>query len=90
MRRVSKGEVKISVRPTGIEQLVADLKELVNRLAFAMVVAALVIGFSTLLSVTGAPGWVRIVGEVGIVLAFVVTIWFFISIILAHTRGGRR
>jgi ubiquinone biosynthesis protein len=90
MRRVSKGEVKISVRPTGIEQLMADLKELVNRLAFAMVVAALVIGFSTLLSVTGAPGWVRIVGEVGIVLSFIVTVWFFISIILAHTRGGRR
>ena len=90
LRRISRGEVRVSVRPTGYEQLLSDLHELVNRLAFALVVAALVIGFSTLLSVTGAPPWVRFVGEVGMVLAFVVTIWFFISIILAHNRRRRR
>ncbi|MBE0416399.1 MAG: AarF/ABC1/UbiB kinase family protein [Coriobacteriia bacterium] len=90
LRRISRGEVKVSVRPTGYQDLISELHELVNRLAFALVVAALVIGFSTLLSVTGVPGWVRIAGEVGIVLAFVVTVWFFISIFLAHHRRRKR
>ncbi|HET6498110.1 MAG TPA: AarF/ABC1/UbiB kinase family protein, partial [Coriobacteriia bacterium] len=89
LRRVSRGEVRISVRPTGYERLMSDLHELVSRLAFALVVAALVIGFSTLLSVTGAPPWVRLVGEIGMILAFVVTIWFFASIVLSNIRRKR-
>ena len=90
MRRVSKGEVKISVRPTGVDQLMTDLKELVNRLAFALVVASLVIGFSTLLSVSGELRWVQTVGEIGMILAFMVTVWFFASVIHAHIRRRRR
>lgn len=90
LRRVSRGEVRMAVRPVGYEKLLSELHELVNRLAFALVVAALVIGFSTLLSVSGAPGWSRSVGEIGMILAFVVSIWFFISIILAHTRRRRK
>jgi len=90
LRRVSRGEVRMAVRPVGYEKLMSDLHELVNRLAFALVVAALVIGFSTMLSVSGTPGWSRSVGEVGMILAFVVSIWFFISIIVAHNRRRRR
>lgn len=90
MRRVSRGEIKVSVRPTGFEGVMSELHELVNRLAFALVVAALVIGFSSLLSVTGVPEWVRIVGQVGFVAAFVVSFWFFGSIIRSHYRGRRR
>lgn len=90
MRRVSRGEVKISIRPTGYEGLMAELHELVNRLAFALIVAALVIGFSSLLSVTGAPGWVQLVGQIGLVAAFAVSFWFFGSIFLAHYRGRKR
>ncbi|MDY0087256.1 MAG: AarF/ABC1/UbiB kinase family protein [Coriobacteriia bacterium] len=90
LRRVSRGEVRVAVRPTGYEDMLSELHELVNRLAFALVVAALVIGFSTLLSVSGAPGWSRMVGEVGMVLAFVVSGWFFISIWLSHRRHKNR
>ncbi len=90
MRRLSRGEVKVSVRPTGYEGLMAELHELVNRLAFAVVVAALVIGFSSLVSVAGVPSWVRLVGQVGFVAAFVVSFWFFGSILVSHYRGRRR
>ncbi len=90
LRRVSRGEVRMAVRPVGYEKLMSDLHELVNRLAFALVVAALVIGFSTMLSVSGTPRWSRSVGEIGMVLAFVVSIWFFISIVIAHNRRKRR
>jgi ubiquinone biosynthesis protein len=90
LRRVSRGEVRMAVRPVGYEKLLSDLHELVNRLAFALIVAALVIGFSTLLSVSGAPGWSRSVGEVGLILAFAVSIWFFVSIMLSHNRRKRK
>lgn len=90
LRRLAHGEATVTIRPTGYREIIDDLHELVNRLAFALVVAALVIGFSTLLSQTAVPGWARTVGEIGLVLAFGVSIWFFGSIILAHQRGRRR
>ncbi len=90
LRRLAHGEATINIRPTGYRVLLDELHELVNRLAFALVVAALVIGFSTLLGQTGVPSWARTVGEVGLVLAFVVTLWFFGSIIFAHHRRRRR
>ncbi|MDP2402006.1 MAG: hypothetical protein Q8M66_08510, partial [Actinomycetota bacterium] len=90
LRRLSRGEVRNSIRPTGYEDLLSQLHELVNRLALALIVAALVIGFSSLLSVTGAPEWVQGVGQVGLVAAFAVSFWFFGSIILAHYRGKKR
>ena len=90
MRRLSKGEVKVSVRPTGYHHLMTEIHELVNRLAFAIVVAALVIGFSTLLSVSGNLRWVRVVGEIGMLLAFLVTLWFLGSVVMAHIRRRQR
>lgn len=53
-------------------------------------VAALIIGASTLLGASGVPRWLTIMGQVGLVLAFGVTIWFLWSIISAHYRGRRR
>ncbi|MBE0418071.1 MAG: AarF/ABC1/UbiB kinase family protein [Coriobacteriia bacterium] len=91
LRRLAQGEATITIRPTGYREILDDLHELVNRLAFALVVAALVIGFSTLLvGQTAVPGWARTVGEIGLLLAVAVTIWFFGSIILAHQRSRRR
>jgi len=89
MRRASRGEMRLSVRPTGYHDLIDELHELVNRLAFAIVVSALVVGFSTLLSVTGEVGWVRVVGQIGLVAAFAVSFWFFGSIIWARYRGHK-
>gem|GEM_PF-4102450 len=89
-RRLARGEIGMSVRPIGYAELVAELHKMVGRLSFAIVVAALVIGFATLLSATDVPGWVRIVGEVGMVLAFVVSVWFFASILWARHRRRKR
>lgn len=86
LRRLSQGEIKVSVRATDYENLVVRIQESVNRLAFAIVVAALIIGFSSLLRATGVPGWVQFVGQVGLVAAFGVSMWFFGSIILATFR----
>ncbi|MDZ4167100.1 MAG: hypothetical protein U1E08_05355 [Coriobacteriia bacterium] len=42
------------------------------------------------LSATTVPGWLRFVGEIGLVGALGVTLWFFWSIISAHYRGRHR
>jgi len=90
LRRLSKGEVKVSVRVTGYDDLLSRLQELVNRLAFAIIVAALIIGFASLLSAAGAPAWVQYVGQIGLFAAFGISFWFFGSIILARLRGRKR
>ena len=90
LRRLSRGEIRMGVAVRDYQDLVDQLHELVNRLAFAMVVAALVIGASTLIQVAGVPDWMRAAGQVGLVLALGVTIWFFIGVITARYRGRRR
>ena len=89
MRRLSRGDLRVSVAPRDYQDLVESLHELVNRLAFAIIVAALVIGFSTLIGAEIAPMWMRTVGEIGMILAFGVSVWFFGSIIWTHYRGRR-
>jgi ubiquinone biosynthesis protein len=90
LRRASRGEIRVAFVPRDYQGLVDQIAELVNRLAFALVVAALVIGASTLLSASRVPSWLRIVGEIGLVGALGVTVWFFWSIISAHYRGRSR
>ena len=57
MRRAGHGEFRIAVHPTGFDPLVRRFEEAANRLAFALVVAAFVIGLSMLLSNTPLPEW---------------------------------
>jgi ubiquinone biosynthesis protein len=90
LRRASRGEMRVAIVPRDYQGLVDQLSELINRLAFSLVVAALVIGASTLLSASRVPPWLRIVGEIGLVGALGVTVWFFWSIISAHYRGRWR
>ena len=90
LRRASRGEIRVAIVPRDYQGLVDQVAELINRLAFALVVAALVIGASSVLSASGVPDWLRVVGEIGLVGALGVTVWFFWSIISAHYRGRRR
>lgn len=90
LRRASRGEIRVAIVPRDYQGLVEQLSELINRLAFALVVAALVIGASSVLSASGVPAWLRVVGQIGLVLSLGVTVWFFWSIISSHYRGRRR
>ena len=90
MRRASRGEIRVAMVPREYDGLLDRISELVNRLAFALVVSALVVGASTLLGATFVPRWLRFVGEIGLVAALVVTVWFFWSIITSHYRFRRR
>jgi ubiquinone biosynthesis protein len=90
LRRAARGEFRFEVAPRDYQRPLDKIAELVNRLAFAIVVAALIVGASTLLSAASVPPWLKLVGQIGLVAALVVSIWFFGSIISARYRAGKR
>ncbi len=87
LRRVAEGEFRIAVRPEGYERLLMRGEELVDRLAFTVLIAAFVIGFSTLLTVQWLPGWAQVAATIGMFGAVAVAMWTFVSLFLARWRG---
>jgi ubiquinone biosynthesis protein len=86
LRRAGQGEFRVAVHPTGFDPIMKRFEEATNRLAFALVVAAFVVGLSVMLSKTAMPEafvWIARVFWAG---ALFVGSWFFISILRAHYR----
>lgn len=90
LKRAGQGEFRVAVHPTGFEQLVKRFEEAVNRLSFALVVAAFVIGLSWLLAETPLPTWFVWVARIAWAGALGVGSWFFISIFRARLNSRRR
>ncbi len=86
MRRAGHGEFRIAVHPTGFEGILARFEEAVNRLSFALVVAAFVVGLSMLLQHTPLPTWFVWIARFAWAAALGVGSWFFISALIARTR----
>ena len=86
LKRAGQGELRMAVRPTGLEPLMTRLEESVNRLSFALVVAAFVIGLSMLLQNTQKPDLFLWVARFALLGAVAVGSWFFVSAIIAHYR----
>ena len=90
LKRVGDGDLRMTVRPSGFDPLMSRIEEAVDRLAFALVVAAFVVGFSTLLTRTNLPTWMEIGADFSLFCAAWVGIWFFISIIFRRFRQRNR
>ena len=86
LRRASQGEFRVAVNPAGLEPMMKRLEEVANRLAFALVVSAFVVGLALLLSKTELPPYFVWAARVVFAGALGVGTWFFISIISAHYR----
>jgi ubiquinone biosynthesis protein len=86
LRRLGDGDLRMTVRPAGLDPVMSRLEQSVDRLAFALVVSAFVVGFSTLLSRVQIPWWVQFIAEFALVCAAGVGIWFFLSILLRAVR----
>ncbi len=87
MKRAGQGEFRLTVRPTGFEPMIVRFEKAVNRLAFALVVSAYVVGLSMLLAQTAPfPGWFVWVARFLEAGALAVGSWFFISIFIAARR----
>lgn len=89
LRRVAEGEFHIGVRPEGYQALLDRIEELADRVAFALLVAAFVIGFSTMLTVRWLPRWLDYAILVGMLMAIGVSTWMFVSLMTARIRGRR-
>jgi len=90
IKRVADGDLKMTVRPGGYDQVMARVEEAVDRLAFAVVVSAFVLGFSWLLAPRGIPFWLEVIAGFALVCAAGVGIWFFLSILFRRFRQRRR
>lgn len=89
LKRVADGELRMTVQPGGYDAFLSRIEMAVDRLAFAMVVSAFVLGFSWLLAPTDLPWWLELIAGFALVCAAGVGIWFFLSILLRRFRQRR-
>ena len=87
MRRAADGELGAEVRLEGFDRLLEQLREMVNRIAFAVVIAAFVVGFSLILREVDLPVWFLWVCGVMLLGAASIGVWFFLSIFLSMWRA---
>ena len=87
LRRAGQGEFRIAVHPVGFDPLIKRFEEATNRVSFALVVSAFVIGLSMLLSRTELPDAIRLGRSARVGRERVgVGSWFFISSLIARYK----
>jgi len=86
LRIAGSGEFRMAVHPTGMDPIMRRFEEVANRLSFALVVSAFVIGLSLLLSNTPLPAWFVWAARMALAAALGVGSWFFISAITSHYK----
>jgi ubiquinone biosynthesis protein len=86
LRRAGQGEFRVAVHPIGFDPIMKRLEEATNRVSFALVVSAFVIGLSVLLSRTALPDGFVWVARIAWAAAVGVGSWFFISSLMARYR----
>lgn len=86
LRRVGDGDLRMTVRPAGFDPLMSRIESAVDRLAFALVVSAFVVGFATLLARADLPWWMEAIASFALVCAAGVGVWLFASIIFRQFR----
>jgi len=87
LKKVVKDEVTLKVNTVGMEKLIKDMDRSSNRLAFSVIVAAIIVG-SSLLIQSGIGGKIfglPAVGIIGFIVAFMLGLWLLISIL----KSGR-
>ena len=83
LEQVREGRMKIEFEHVGLDKLRAALDQSSNRISFAIVLAALVIGSSVVLLSGIPPKWhdIPIIGLVGFLMAGLMGFWLSLSIL---------
>lgn len=89
LKRVADGDLRMTVRPSGFDPIMARVEQAIDRLAFALVVSAFVLGFSWLLAPTELAWWLEAIAAFALVCAAGVGVWFFLSIVFRRWRQRR-
>ena len=86
LRRAGEGEFRVSIRPTEFKPIMDRLEAAFTRLAYAMIIAALIIGFSFLVSRPGS----RRAEQIGCRIVLFVTLASVASFLIDLARIGLR
>jgi len=80
--RVERGELKVEFEHRGWEGLIAELDRAFNRLAFGLIIAALIVGSSLVMQRDSGPQFLGFpfLGIIGYLAAGILGIWLIISI----------
>jgi ubiquinone biosynthesis protein len=84
MAQIKEGRARFHVHHQGLEELMNTLERIVNRLAFALVLASLIISSSVIVHARVPPLWghqVSAIGVVGYLLAGVMGFWLLIAML---------
>ena len=83
LRMIRAGRLKLEFEHHRLEPLTAAMERVSNRLAFAVVLASLVIGSALIMNAGLPPTWagIPIIGLAGFVIAGVMGFWLLISIL---------
>lgn len=87
LSQIRRGRAKMGFEVVGMEPMLSTLDRVSNRLAFAIVLASLVIGSSLIVLAGLPPLWhdIPLIGLAGFVVAAVMAFWLLVSI-LKHGR----
>jgi ubiquinone biosynthesis protein len=87
LKQAREGRIKVEFEHRGLDPLLFTHDKTMNRLAFAIVLAALIIGSSLIVLSGVPPKWsdIPVIGVVGFVVAGLMGFWLLISIL----RGGK-
>ncbi len=88
LRKALKDELNIKIIPVGLDRLIRNIDRASNRVAFSVVIAAIIIG-SSILNLSGIGGrplfGISSLGVIGFTVAFFFGLWLLISIL----KSGR-
>jgi ubiquinone biosynthesis protein len=89
VRKLMRGRLQILFRHENLEHLITELDRSSNRIAFAMIVAAIILGSAIVLQTSIGPNLpyteVPVLGFLGFLLAGLLGLWLVIAIL----RSGR-
>ncbi len=83
LRQARQGRVKIEFEHQGMEPMLSTFDRISNRIAFAIVLASLVIGSSLIVLSGVPPKWheIPVIGLAGFIIAGVMGLWLLVSTI---------
>jgi len=84
MAQIKEGRARFHVHHEGLEGLLNTLERVVNRLAFALVLASLIVSSSVIIHARVPPLWghdVSVIGVVGYLLAGLMGFWLLIAML---------
>ncbi len=90
VKRIADGDLRVTVRPGDFDNIMGRAEQFVDKLAFALVISAFVVGLSLLLARTTLPWWVELIAELALVGAAIVGFTFFVSMMYGYIRKRTR